>query len=69
MLQKKKELANFVGALVDCHRLRANPETHSRLHRELTETRDVTWQARNALKKKLCAGYQELVDWLILGCP
>jgi hypothetical protein len=70
MLQKqKKELANFVGALLDCHRLRANPETHSRLHRELTETRDVTWQARNALKKKLCAGYQELVDWLILGCP
>ncbi|HSX80871.1 MAG TPA: hypothetical protein VLQ80_20170, partial [Candidatus Saccharimonadia bacterium] len=70
MLQKqKKELANFVGGLLDCHRLRANPETHSRLHRELTETRDVTWQARNALKKKLCAGYQELVDWLILGCP
>lgn len=70
MLQKqKKELANFVGALLDCHRLRANPETHSRLHRELTETRDVTWPARNALKKKLCAGYQELVDWLILGCP
>ena len=70
MLQKqKKELANFVGALLDCHRLRANPETHSRLHRDLTETHNVTWHARNALKKKLCAGYQELADWLILGCP
>ena len=70
MLQKqKKELASFAGALIDCRRLRANPEIHTRLHRELTETRSVTWQQRNVLKKKLGAGYQELIDWLAAESP
>ncbi len=70
MLQKqKKQLASFVGALFESHRLRANPETHTRLHRGLTATNMVTWQQRNALKKRLSAGYQELADWLIAGCP
>lgn len=69
LISNKPELINFGGALQECRLLRANPETHTRLHRQLTVTNSVTWRQRNTLKKKLIAGYQELVDWLIAGCP
>lgn len=69
LISNKPELINFGGALQECRLLRANPETHTRLHKQLTVTNSVTWRQRNTLKKKLRAGYQELVDWLIAGCP
>lgn len=69
LLKQQRELASFAGALLECRRLRANPETHTRLHKELTRTSFVSWRQRSALKKKLCAGYQELTDWIAAGCP
>lgn len=62
-------LGNFVGAIQECRSLRRNPETHSRVHRNLAETTSVNWRQRNLLKKKLMAGYQELSNWLVAGCP
>jgi len=69
LIKNKKELIGFGGALQECRLLRANPEMHTRLHHQLIVTSSVSWQQRNALKKKLIAGYQELVNWLIAGCP
>jgi hypothetical protein len=69
MLKAKRELAVFCGAVLSCNTLRANPETHGRLHRQLTETSPVSPKQRDALKKSLCAGYQELVSWILAGCP
>jgi hypothetical protein len=69
-LQKqKRELATFSGALLACRRLRANPETHTRLHHQWTVTNPVSWQQRDGLKKMLSGGYQELADWVSAGCP
>lgn len=62
-------LGSFVSAIQECRSLRRNPSTHPRLHRDLSETTSVTWQQRNSLKKKLMAGYQELTNWLVAGCP
>lgn len=62
-------LGVFAGAVQECRSLRRNPETHPRLHRNLSETTNVNWRQRNSLKKKIMAGYQELVIWLIAGCP
>lgn len=67
--RQKRELGAFVGALLACRRLRANPETHSRLHHQLTVTSPVSWRQRDGLKKTLSGGYQELVDWISEGCP
>jgi retron-type reverse transcriptase len=64
-----KELATFCGAMITCHHMRANPETHTRLHHELTVTTPITWRQRDGLKMRLRGGYQELVDWITAGCP
>jgi retron-type reverse transcriptase len=64
-----KGLAAFAGGLIACHSLRANPETHTRLHSELTQTTPITWRQRDALKMKLQGAYQELVDWMTAGYP
>jgi len=61
---KEPRLTTFVGSIKECRRLRANPETHSRFHRQLTYTNPITWQQRNALKRRLIGGYQELTQWL-----
>ena len=67
LARSKQELTTFAGAIAACRKLRANPETHSRFHRELTYTKSITWRERNGLKKKLCGGYQELIDWMAGG--
>jgi hypothetical protein len=69
-LANKVELASFGSAVLECHRLRSScPEAHTRLHRQLITTSPITWRQRDGLKKRLGAGYQELVDWLAAGCP
>lgn len=67
LAKNKQELTTFAGAIAACRKLRANPETHSRFHRELTYTRSITWRERNGLKRKLSGGYQELIDWMAGG--
>ncbi len=67
LAKNKQELITFAGAIGACRKLRANPETHSRFHRELTYTRSITWRERNGLKRKLSGGYQELIDWMAGG--
>lgn len=70
LTKNKNNLTVFVGALLDCHHLRSScTEAHTRLHGVMDVTNPVSWRQRNALKKKLYAGYQELTDWLIAGCP
>jgi hypothetical protein len=70
LTKNKNNLTVFVGALLDCHHLRSScTEAHTRLHGVIDITNPVGWRQRNALKKKLSAGYQELTDWLIAGCP
>jgi hypothetical protein len=69
-LANKVELASFGSAVLECHRLRSScSEAHTRLHRQLITTSPITWRQRDGLKKRLGAGYQELVDWLAAGCP
>jgi hypothetical protein len=69
LVKNKRELRTFAGAISACRDLRANPETHSRFHRQLTYTNEVTWRERDNLKRQLCGGYQELVSWIAKGCP
>jgi hypothetical protein len=70
LAKNKKELAAFGSALVECHRLRCScPESHTRLHKELTATAPVDWRQRDGLKKRLVAAYQELTEWFVTGCP
>lgn len=61
---KEQDLAAFAGAIGACRKLRANPETHSRFHGELTYTSNVTWRQRDRLMRTLAGGYQQLVSWL-----
>jgi len=69
-LAHKVGLASFGSAVFKCHHLRSScPEAHTRLHRQLIATSPITWRQRNGLKKRLGAGYQELADWLLAGCP
>lgn len=65
---KDNLLGAFISGIQECRLLRRNPETHPRLHRVLPETTHVDWRQRDLLRKKLIAGYQELVNWLIAGC-
>ena len=67
--EKNNLLGAFIVSVQHCRSLRRNPETHPRLHRVLIETPHVTWRERDYLKKNLIAGYQELTNWLIMGCP
>jgi hypothetical protein len=70
MLQKnKEELRTYAGAIAACRRLRANPETHARFHREVKYTSPISWRQRDNLKAMLRGGYQELVNWIEAGCP
>ena len=65
MLDKSEpRLATFAGAIAECRRLRANPETHSRFHREVTYTNPISWRQRDNLRRRLIGGYQELVEWI-----
>jgi retron-type reverse transcriptase len=68
LIKNKTELATFGAALQSCHQLRSScTEAHTRLHKVLDVTNPINWRQRNELKKKLCAGYQELVVWIENG--
>ena len=62
--KKEPKLSTFAGAIAECRRLRANPETHSRFHRQLTYTNPISWRQRDGLRRRLAGGYQELVQWI-----
>ncbi len=65
----KNELAVFADTLLECHRLRSScTEAHTRLEKVMDRTSPVNSRQRDSLKKSLCAGYQQLADWLSAGC-
>ncbi len=62
--KNEPNLVAFSGSIGECKKMRANPETHTRFHKQLTHTSKITWQERDRLKKILAGGYQQLISWL-----
>jgi hypothetical protein len=70
LVNSKSELRNLSVAMQTCHKLRSScTEAHTRLHQVVATTQPISISQRDALKKNLLAGYQELTNWVEDGCP